>query len=53
MTENPKLEKLRDGVYTIRDYKRPQVKTGDLRKAAEEARKININLPRVPNGHPQ
>lgn len=41
MAENPKLRKLRDGLYTIRDYKQPgPVKTGDLRKAAEEARKV-------------
>ncbi len=46
MTENPKLQKLRDGLYTIRDYKRPEsMKTGDLRKAAEEARKVQIVIP--------
>ena len=43
MSDNPKLQKLRDGLFTIRDYKRPApVKTGDLRKAAEEIRKIHI-----------
>ncbi len=46
MTDNPKLEKLRSGLYTLRNYKRPApVKTGDLRKAAEEARKIQIAIP--------
>jgi hypothetical protein len=46
MTENPKLEKLRDGLYTIRDYKRPESLTpADLRKAAEQARKVQITVP--------
>lgn len=45
MAENPKLLKLQDGLYTLKDYKRPQVKTGDLRKIAEEVRKIQIVIP--------
>ncbi len=47
MTENPKLEKLRDGLYSIRNYKRPApLKAEDLRKAADEVRKIQIVIPR-------
>lgn len=49
MEENTKLQKLRDGLYTIRDYKQPEnLETGDLRKAAEEARKVQVVAPRPP-----
>ena len=46
MAENPKLQKLRDGLYTIRDYKQPEeLSTEELRKAAELARKVQIVMP--------
>jgi hypothetical protein len=43
------LEKVSEGVYTIRDYKQPKsVSTDDLRKVAEDARKVHIVIPRKP-----
>jgi hypothetical protein len=50
MAENTKLQKLRDGLYTIRDYKRPdELTTEELRKAAELARKVQIVIPHRPS----
>jgi hypothetical protein len=46
MADNPKLLKLNDGLYALKDYKRPKPATsGELRKMAEEARKIQIIVP--------
>jgi hypothetical protein len=40
---NPKLEKMANGAYTLRNYERPKdVKTGDLRKIADDVRHVRI-----------
>jgi hypothetical protein len=44
-TANPKLEKMANGLYTVRDYQPPRnVNTKDLRKLADEARKVTIHI---------
>jgi hypothetical protein len=48
-TPNPRVKKLGNGLYTIRDYERPKnVSTGELRKIADEARKVQIRNPKKP-----
>lgn len=45
-TPNPRVRKLGNGLYTVRDYERPKdVDTGELRKIADEARKVQIRIP--------
>lgn len=40
---NPKVTKLANGLYTVRDYQPPkEVRTGDLRKLADIARQVII-----------
>jgi hypothetical protein len=49
-TPNPRVKKLANGLYTVRDYERPKdVSTGELRRIADEARKVQI---RIPNDNP-
>jgi hypothetical protein len=45
-TANSKLEKMANGLYTVRDYTPPKsINTADLRKLADKARKVTINIP--------
>ena len=46
-TPNPKLQKMANGSYTIRDYEHPKdVHTGDLRKIADDVRHVRIVVDR-------